>query len=72
MDVNLPDMNGIEATRIISHDMPEIKVIGFSINREEDIAIAMRNAGAQVYLTKEGAVTELVNAIRSIHNNEQN
>jgi len=67
MDVNMPDMNGIEATRIILREEHAPKVIGLSMYCEEDIAIAMRDAGACDYLTKDGAANELVNAIRACH-----
>lgn len=64
MDVNLPGMNGIEATRILVHEMPQVKIIGLSMHYEEDIAWAMREAGARAYLTKGCPVADLISAIR--------
>jgi PAS domain S-box-containing protein len=67
MDVNMPDINGIETTRILTHEKHHSKIIGLSMHCDEDIAIAMKDAGAWSYLTKDGAATELVDAIRSCH-----
>ncbi|MFW6213903.1 MAG: response regulator, partial [Spirochaetota bacterium] len=66
MDVNLGEVSGIEATREIVGDHPEIKVIGLSMHIEDEIAEAMREAGAAAYLTKGGPTKVLVNTIRSI------
>ena len=64
MDVVMPRMNGIEATRIITSELPETRVIGLSMYVEADRAEAMREAGAIDYLTKGGHLDELVAAIR--------
>ncbi|MGD1000846.1 MAG: PAS domain S-box protein [Candidatus Brocadiia bacterium] len=65
MDVNMPVMNGIEATRILSKELPEVKVIALSMHQERDTAEAMRQAGAVAYLTKGGPSEDLVAAIRA-------
>jgi two-component system, NarL family, response regulator NreC len=65
MDVNLPGMNGIEATRIIAREMPHVNIIGLSMHYEEDVAWAMREAGAKAYLTKGCPVVELISAIHA-------
>lgn len=64
MDVSLPHLNGVEATRIIKRERPETVVIGLSIHDEYEIADAMRGAGASVYLPKGGPSDELCRAIR--------
>ena len=64
MDVNLPDKNGIEATRILVEQMPHIHVIGLSMHIDRDIAEAMTEAGAVAYLSKGGPVEDLVETIR--------
>lgn len=64
MDITMPRMTGIEATRIISRELPEVRVIGLSMHEHEDMAVAMQNAGAVAYLTKDGDVEALVRAIR--------
>jgi CheY-like chemotaxis protein len=63
MDLNMPKLNGIEATRRIMRDWPDIKVIGLSINDELEMRRAMINAGAVASLQKTGAATELYQAI---------
>jgi CheY-like chemotaxis protein len=64
MDISMPRMNGIEATRIIHQDFPEIRIIGLSMFEEPEQAQAMREAGAVNYLTKSGPSADLLRAIR--------
>ncbi len=63
MDVSMPKLNGIEATRYILSEMPDVRVIGLSMHEEEDMPRAMREAGATVYLSKTTASETLVDAI---------
>jgi PAS domain S-box-containing protein len=65
MDVNLGDMDGVEATRRILAGNPSIRVIGLSMHIDKDVAAAMRDAGAIAYLTKGGPSSNLIDAIRS-------
>jgi PAS domain S-box-containing protein len=65
MDVNMPVMNGIEATRVLSKELPQVKVIALSMHAERDTAEAMRQAGAVAYLTKGGPSEDLIAAIRA-------
>lgn len=65
MDVNMPGMNGTEATRIIHAELPGIQVIGLSMFEEAELATAMRKAGAVNYLSKSGASNALIAAIRA-------
>ncbi len=64
MDINLPGMSGIEATRVIHVEHPEISIIGLSMFEEE--GDAMRNAGAVGYLSKTGPSAKLLEVIRSV------
>lgn len=64
MDINMPKMNGIEATELIKGRFPDMIVIGLSVNAGGANAEAMRQAGAAMLLTKEAAVEELYQAIR--------
>lgn len=61
MDVSMPRLNGVEATRRILAEMPEVKVVGLSMHAQEDMADAMRKAGAIGYVTK-GAPSEILTA----------
>lgn len=53
MDVTMPRLSGIEATRRITSALPEARVIGLSIHEEQDMAAAMNQAGAVAYLGKD-------------------
>jgi two-component system response regulator NreC len=64
MDVNMPDLNGIEATRQILSDYPEMKVIALSVHIDRRFIINMLKAGAHGYLLKDCAFEELAQAIR--------
>jgi len=65
MDIQMPEMTGIEATRLIHAACPTVSVIGLSIVEEAVQAAAIREAGAVNYLTKSGPFEDLVAAIRS-------
>lgn len=65
MDVVMPRMNGIEATGRITTEMPQIRVIALSMHDKQDMAEAMRAAGAWTYLSKGGRSDEMLAAIRS-------
>ena len=67
MDVAMQDMNGIEATRQIKSEDPDIKVIALSMHSERQIVVGIFRAGASGYLLKESSSLELVEAIRTIH-----
>ncbi|MDF0642412.1 MAG: response regulator [Nitrospira sp.] len=64
MDVNMPRMNGIDATRRIRASHPKTIVIGLSVNAGIENDQAMKQAGAAALLTKEAAVEELYGAIQ--------
>ncbi|HKT33910.1 MAG TPA: response regulator, partial [Nitrospira sp.] len=64
MDINMPKMNGIEATARITNTYPEIVVIGLSVNASSNNVQAMLKAGALLLLTKEAAVNELYRRMR--------
>jgi signal transduction histidine kinase/CheY-like chemotaxis protein len=66
MDVSMPRLNGVEATRIISREFPEIRIIGLSMFDDSDRAQAMRDAGAADYLMKSDSSAGLFAAIRSV------
>lgn len=53
MDVNMPVLNGIETTKILTTDYPTIKVLALSVEEEETTIIQMLKAGARGYLSKD-------------------
>jgi len=65
MDINMPRMNGIEATAQIKARYPHIRVIGLSVQAGGANEVAMRKAGAGMLLTKETAVDQLYRAIQT-------
>jgi PAS domain S-box-containing protein len=66
MDINMPGLNGIEATAYITRTYPEIHVIGLSVNASGNNVQAMLKAGAVLLLTKEAAVNELYRRMREV------
>jgi PAS domain S-box-containing protein len=64
MDISMPGMGGIEATRIIHSKFPNVHIIGLSMFEEAEIAAAIRKAGAINCLTKSGPSKEIIDAIR--------
>jgi DNA-binding NarL/FixJ family response regulator len=65
MDVFLPNLNGIDATRLIVEEHPETKVIGFSMHPKSSIVNAMREAGAVTCISKSESAEVLIAAIQS-------
>ncbi len=65
MDVTMPRLNGIEATRRIIARLPHARIIGLSMHEQESMAVAMRKAGANAYLSKDGRCERLMEAIRA-------
>lgn len=63
MDVTMPRMDGITATRVILAQLPHVRVIGLSMHEEKDLMVSMREAGAVAYLTKDLDVDAVVAAI---------
>lgn len=69
MDVNMPKLNGIEATTRIKAQHPEIIVIGLSVNTGGETEKAMLKAGAVTLLPKEAAVSDLYQTIKATSQN---
>ena len=66
MDLSMPELNGIEATRQILSGAPEIKVIALSMHSDSLFVLNMIKSGASGYLLKDCALEELVKAIRAV------
>ncbi len=70
MDVNMPDLNGVEATRQIVKELPKIKVIALSVHSNKHLVKGMLQAGALGYLLKYSSSKELIKAIHSVMDNQ--
>lgn len=70
MDIAMPDMNGIEATRQIFADRPDAKVIALSMHSDRHFVSEMLKAGAMAYLLKQCVVDELITAIKTVLKNQ--
>lgn len=70
MDVAMPDLNGIEATRQIIAERPGIRVVALSMHADRRYVMEMLKAGASAYLLKDSAFEELVRAIRTVLANQ--
>lgn len=66
MDITMPDMNGIEATRLILEESPETKVVALSIHSGKKFVQDMLSAGAMGYILKDSVPEELSNSIRKV------
>ena len=67
MDVSMPGIGGLEATRKLVHANRDLKVIVLSVHAEEPIPSRMMEAGASGYLTKGCAVDEILTAIKTVY-----
>ncbi len=70
MDVEMPDMNGIEATQLIKKDMPKTAVLALTMYEDDQYFFEMLKAGASGYVPKRAAPDELVRAIRTVSRGE--
>ena len=70
MDITLPDVSGIEATRLILQAGCQSKVIALTIHEDEQFFFEMLQAGASGYVPKRAAPEDLIDAIHTVYNGE--
>jgi DNA-binding NarL/FixJ family response regulator len=66
MDLNMPEMGGIEATRRIRNTLPDVRVLILTLYEDVDLVREAIQAGADGYILKRAVKTELINAIHSV------
>jgi two-component system response regulator NreC len=67
MDIAMPGLNGLEATRRIKKKFPKTKVVVLTMHANEEYIFQILNAGADGYLVKETAFQDLISAINAVH-----
>lgn len=70
MDINMPELNGIEATRQIISELPDTKIIALSMYSDKRYVVGMLKAGVSGYLLKNCAFDELASAISAVVANQ--
>ena len=70
MDISMPDMNGIEATRMICTELADVRVLALSMEMDRRFVVEVLKAGATGYLLKDSAFAELATAVRCVAQNE--
>ncbi|MBI5304488.1 MAG: response regulator transcription factor [Chloroflexi bacterium] len=67
IDIAMPHLNGLEATRAIKRDFPQIHVIGLTMYESDEYFFQLLNAGASGYVLKKAASADLLAAIRAVY-----
>lgn len=70
MDITLPDISGIDATRRIKASHPEVAVVALTIHEDQQYFFEMLQVGASGYVPKRAAPDDLISAIRATHRGE--
>lgn len=70
MDISMPNMNGIQATRLILHKVPDTRIVALSTYSKRSFVIEMLKAGALAYVLKSYLFDELARAIHAVSLNE--
>jgi two-component system response regulator NreC len=68
MDITMPNMDGLEATRRLMKVCPQIKILALTVHEDKQYLFEMLAAGAYGYVTKQAAAEELVEAIHTVAN----
>ncbi|MBN2172785.1 MAG: response regulator transcription factor [Bacteroidales bacterium] len=71
MDIDMPILNGIEATKIIKAQYPEIKVVVLSMHNESSLIRTLISAGANGYVLKNTDQEDLISAIRKVYGGQK-
>lgn len=69
-DVTMPRLNGVQVAKLVTQELADLRVIGLSMHERDDMAHAMRSAGAVAYVTKSGPSDQLLTVLRSVMSNQ--
>lgn len=64
MDITMPEVDGVEATRHIRQAMPEVRIVMLTMHADQEVLAAAIRAGASGYLVKDCSTTEIASAVR--------
>ena len=70
MDIDMPNMNGLEATKVIREEFPDARVLILSIHTNKQYVLQIIRSGAQGYVLKDASPADLVRAIESVDSGE--
>ena len=70
MDVSMPELDGIEATKQIISEFGNIKIVAYSVNANKSLVTQMLKAGASAFVLKEEFTRDLVKAVKSVMANK--
>lgn len=71
MDINMPELNGIETCKALKKEYPQIKVIALSMLNESSMIKLMLKSGAEGYVLKNAGSDEVISAIKAVHNGKK-
>jgi two-component system response regulator DegU len=66
MDISMPEMNGLKATRKLKSEFPNVKILTLTRHDDDSFLEQLIGAGASGYVLKQSAPAELINAIRTV------
>lgn len=66
MDIGMPELNGIEATKRMKEEQPHLRVVALSVHNDKRMVVRMLEAGALAYVPKVSASEELITALREV------
>ena len=70
MDIDMPKVNGLEATRLLRKENPDVRVLILSVHSNKQYVLQIIQSGAQGYVLKDAAPAELVRAIEAVYSGE--
>lgn len=71
LDINLPDIDGIEICKKLGRELPDLKIIGLTSHKEISFLRNLLKSGARGYLLKNAPVGEIIEAIKQVHKGEE-